>query len=87
MLPDGQVRPAVGSWSAAIGNAFLQPYDLNSDASTFTATGTAGPVHQQALGQLPPVEVAVYTYEANDAAATPQGNAGGRSAILTGFAA
>jgi len=44
-----------------IGGAFLQPYDLNADASTFTAADTAGPVHQ-ALEGLDPAAVQVYTY-------------------------
>jgi hypothetical protein len=44
-----------------IGRAFLEPYDLNSDSSTFTAVGTAGPVHQ-ALQGLDPEKVKVYRY-------------------------
>jgi hypothetical protein len=52
-----------------IGRAFLQPYDLNSDASTFTADNTTGPVHQ-ALQGLDPQAVQVYAYR-------PFSNAGG----------
>lgn len=44
-----------------IGHAFLAPYDLNDDKSTFTALGTTGPVHQ-ALQDLPPDTVQVYQY-------------------------
>jgi hypothetical protein len=70
-----EVDSQVGAWSGAVGNAFLKPYDLNSDASTITASGTAGAVHQEALGQLPP-EVSVYTFEA----AAPAGAEGGANA-------
>lgn len=59
LLP-GQQSSGVGAWSSAIGNAFLQPYGLNADASTFTANGTAGGVHQ-AVNSLPR-DVAVYRY-------------------------
>lgn len=52
-----KAAPAV----AQVGRAFLEPYDLNSDASTFTAANTSGPVHQ-ALQGLNPQEVQVYTY-------------------------
>lgn len=52
-----------------VGRAFLEPYDLNSDASTFTAAGTAGPVHHALRGL--PREVAVYTYRPS---AAPGGN-------------
>jgi len=44
-----------------IGHAFLAPYDLDGDKSTFTALGTTGPVHQ-ALQDLPPDAVQVYQY-------------------------
>lgn len=44
-----------------VGRAFLQPYDLNSDASTFTAENTSGPVHQ-ALQGLDPKAVQLYAY-------------------------
>lgn len=44
-----------------IGRAFLQPYDLNADASTFTAVNTSGPIHQ-ALQSLSPTAVQVYAY-------------------------
>ncbi|KAF8071043.1 hypothetical protein HT031_001125 [Scenedesmus sp. PABB004] len=63
-------QQGVGAWSAAVGAAFLAPYGLNADAATFTAAGTAGPVHQ-ALRGLPP-GVAVYTYR-------PDGGAGNAS--------
>eukprot|EP00879_Flechtneria_rotunda_P023516 GHRR01024878.1.p1 GENE.GHRR01024878.1~~GHRR01024878.1.p1 ORF type:complete len:572 (+),score=153.32 GHRR01024878.1:161-1876(+) len=54
-------QQGVGAWSNAVGRAFLEPYGLNSDSSTFTANGTAGPVHQQ-LRNLPQgVEVYIYT--------------------------
>lgn len=59
LLP-GQQSSGVGAWSSAIGDAFLQPYGLNADASTFTATGTSGSVHQ-AVSSLPQ-DVAVYRY-------------------------
>ena len=29
-----------GAWSDSIGNAFLAPYELNADKSTFSANGT-----------------------------------------------
>jgi hypothetical protein len=71
-----EVESQVGAWSGAVGNAFLKPYDLNSDASTITASGTSGAVHQEALGQLPP-EVSVYTFEAGTGAAAAGGGGGG----------
>jgi hypothetical protein len=40
-----------GAWSDSIGNAFLAPYELNNDKSTFTANGTAGPIHTN-LGKI-----------------------------------
>eukprot|EP00775_Hariotina_reticulata_P012591 gene12591-12723_t len=60
-LAPGQQKD-VGAWSSAVGQAFLQPYDLNADSSTFTAAGTAGPVHQAALSALPADRVVVYAY-------------------------
>lgn len=65
------LQPKINVWSAAIGEAFLAPYDLNSEASTWTAAGTAGSVHK-ALADLP-ADVDVYTYKPDGAAA-----AGGR---------
>jgi hypothetical protein len=61
-LAPGQ-QLSVGAWSNAVGKAFLQPYDLNHDSSTFTAASTAGAVHQEALAALPADRVAVYTYQ------------------------
>jgi hypothetical protein len=46
-----------------IGSAFLQPFDLNSDASTFTADNTSGPVHQALATTLDPQAVQVYHYK------------------------
>ncbi|WIA11773.1 hypothetical protein OEZ85_011867 [Tetradesmus obliquus] len=65
------LQPKINVWSAAIGEAFLAPYDLNSEASTWTAAGTVGSVHK-ALADLP-ADVDVYTYKPDGAAA-----AGGR---------
>jgi hypothetical protein len=62
-------QEGVGAWSKAVGQAFLQPYGLNADASTFTANDTAAPVHQQALQQISPGTAEVYTYHPG-----PQGN-------------
>jgi hypothetical protein len=42
-----------------VGNAFLAPYELNADQSTFTAIGTKGPIHQQ----LKDFDVKVYPYQ------------------------
>lgn len=61
-LAPGQ-HEGVGAWSKAVGQAFLQPYGLNADASTFTAAGTAAPVHQQALQRISPTAAQVYTYQ------------------------
>eukprot|EP00775_Hariotina_reticulata_P001277 gene1277-1617_t len=43
---------APGAWSSAVGDAFLSPYKLNADQSTFSALGTAGPVHTTLSNQL-----------------------------------
>jgi hypothetical protein len=51
----------IGAWSNAVGQAFLQPYGLNSDAATITAAGTAGPIHQ-AAANLSGQQLQVYTY-------------------------
>ncbi|KAF6265849.1 hypothetical protein COO60DRAFT_1697550 [Scenedesmus sp. NREL 46B-D3] len=61
------LKPKINVWSAAIGEAFLEPYELNGDASTWTAAGTAGSVHQALAGL--PAEVAVYSYKPGGAAA------------------
>lgn len=39
-----------GAWSDSVGNAFLAPYELNNDKSTFTANGTKAPIHQALAG-------------------------------------
>lgn len=56
----GSGNHTIGPWSKAIGRAFLEPYGLNSDASTVTASGTLGNVHQSKAGL--PAEVDAYTY-------------------------
>lgn len=61
-----------GAWSNSVGDAFLQPYDLNADKSTVTADGTKGPIHHS-LQQLPNT-VKVYKYQAQQDAQT-EGNA------------
>lgn len=48
-----------GAWSDSVGDAFLAPYDLNADKSTFTANGTKGPIHQE----LNNLDVKVYAYQ------------------------
>lgn len=48
-----------GAWSDSVGNAFLAPYELNADKSTFTANGTQGPIHQE----LDKFDVKVYAYQ------------------------
>jgi hypothetical protein len=64
--PTGATKDAIvnsdkgpGSWSDSVGNAFLAPYELNADKSTFTAIGTKGPIHQQ----LNDFDVKVYPYQ------------------------
>eukprot|EP00878_Enallax_costatus_P004763 GHUV01005014.1.p1 GENE.GHUV01005014.1~~GHUV01005014.1.p1 ORF type:complete len:688 (+),score=137.57 GHUV01005014.1:137-2200(+) len=52
----------IGAWSNAVGQAFLDPYGLNSDSATFTAVSTRGPVHQQALKAIDQSAVQVYTF-------------------------
>jgi hypothetical protein len=51
-----------GAWSLAVGDAFLKPYNLNSDKSTITTNGTKGPIHR-ALQQLGSIDE--YTYQAS----------------------
>lgn len=63
----GSSNHTVGPWSKAIGKAFLEPYGLNSDASTVTAAGTLGNVHQPTAGL--PAHVDVYTYRPTSTAA------------------
>jgi hypothetical protein len=48
-----------GAWSDSVGNAFLAPYELNADKSTFTANGTKGPIHQE----LKKFDVKTYAYQ------------------------
>jgi hypothetical protein len=59
-----------------VGQAFLQPFDLNGDAATFTAEGTSGPVHQ-ALTGLDPAAVQVYRYRPYSPAGSTPGDANG----------
>jgi hypothetical protein len=47
------------AWSVSIGNAFLAPYELNSDTSTFSALGTKGPIHTG----LDKLDAKVYYYQ------------------------
>jgi hypothetical protein len=61
------LKPKINVWSEAIGEAFLAPYGLDSEASTWTAEGTAGRVHQ-ALADLP-ADVDVYSYKPGSNAA------------------
>jgi hypothetical protein len=61
------LKPKINVWSEAIGEAFLAPYGLDSEASTWTAEGTAGRVHQ-ALADLP-ADVNVYSYKPGSNAA------------------
>ncbi|WIA31484.1 hypothetical protein OEZ86_002377 [Tetradesmus obliquus] len=60
-LKPGQ-QLGIGAWSNAIGRAFLAPYNLNSDASTITAAGTVGPIHQAAANLSAQQQLQVYTY-------------------------
>lgn len=48
-----------GAWSDSIGNAFLAPYELNADKSTWTANGTKGPIHEA----LKTMDVKTYVYQ------------------------
>jgi hypothetical protein len=75
------LKPKINVWSTAIGEAFLEPYGLNSDASTWTAAGTAGSIHQ-ALAELP-TDVDVYSYQPGGAAAaaTAAGSSDARYAV------
>lgn len=66
----------IGAWSNAIGKAFLAPYNLNSDASTITAAGTAGPIHQAAANLSAQQQLQVYTYRPTTA---PAGNSSSNS--------
>jgi hypothetical protein len=49
-----------GGWTTAIGIAFLGPYNLSDEHSTWSANGTRGPIHQAAsrLG------IPIYYYQA-----------------------
>ncbi|KAF6265851.1 hypothetical protein COO60DRAFT_1623718 [Scenedesmus sp. NREL 46B-D3] len=75
-LQPGQ-QLGIGAWSNAIGQAFLEPYGLNSDASTITAAGTAGPIHQ-AAARLSGEQLQVYTYR-------PTGGPGGKTSTSKPF--
>ena len=66
----------IGAWSNAIGKAFLAPYNLNSDASTITAAGTAGPIHQAAANLSGQQQLQVYTYRPTTG---PAGNSSSNS--------
>jgi hypothetical protein len=49
-----------GGWTTAIGIAFLAPYNLSAEHSTFSANGTRGPIHQAAAG----LGIPIYYYQA-----------------------
>jgi hypothetical protein len=61
---EGAADADVAGWTKAVGNAYLEPYDLNDDNSTFTAVGTSGKIHE-AVSSL--ASVKVYQYK-NDGA-------------------
>lgn len=48
-----------GAWSDSIGNAFLAPYELNADKSTFSVNGTKAPVHTA----LAKIDAKTYYYQ------------------------
>ena len=47
------------AWTDSIGNAFLAPYELNADKSSWSANGTKGPI-QKALSGL---DLKTYYYQ------------------------
>jgi hypothetical protein len=55
-----RLEAATGTWTTAIGAAFLGPYNLSDEHSTFSANGTKGPIHQAAAG----LGIPIYYYQA-----------------------
>lgn len=49
-----------GGWTTAVGIAFLAPYNLSAEHSTWSANGTRGPIHQAAAG----LSIPIYYYQA-----------------------
>jgi hypothetical protein len=59
---EGAADADVAGWTKAVGTAFLEPYDLNHDYSTFTAAGTSGKIHE-AVSSLPAMKVYEYNHD------------------------